>query len=242
MINYVIEKIDKIYHRPKISKFFKNKNVETFIDVGGFKGLYSDIFLKDSKKIIIFEPQLKYFKFLMNKYKKNKKVFVINNALGKKNILSKININFLESTSSLSQINNTSKWYKFKKIIFYNKLIKEKQKIRIIKLDSIKKVSQIKDISLIKIDTEGYEMNILLGAQKTLKKTKFLLIELHNNKMYKNYDKIEIKNFLIQNNFVFIKKFKFPFIPFSDHVYMNLKFNKKLWIFKLSIYIFCDNY
>ena len=228
MINYVIEKIDKIYHRPKILKFFKNKNVETFIDVGGFKGLYSDIFLKDSKKIIIFEPQLKYFKFLMNKYKKNKKVFVINNALGKKNILSKININFLESTSSLSQINNTSKWYKFKKIIFYNKLIKEKQKIRIIKLDSIKKVSQIKDISLIKIDTEGYEMNILLGAKKTLKKTRFLLLEFHNNKMYKGYDKIKIENFLIQNNFMFIKKFNFPFIPFSDRVYMNLKFNNKL--------------
>ena len=46
MINLLIEKIDKYYHRPKILNFFKDKNIDFFIDIGGFEGSYSNLFLK----------------------------------------------------------------------------------------------------------------------------------------------------------------------------------------------------
>ena len=48
--------------------------------------------------------------------------------------------------------------------------------------------------------------------------------------MYKGYDKIVIKKFLKKNNFIFVREFKFPFIPFSDCVYINSKFSKKISI------------
>ena len=119
------------------------------------------------------------------KFKSKKKVKTFNLALGQKNVNSIININFLESTSSLPKINTSSKWYLFKKFIFRNRTIKEKQKIKVKKLDSIEEILKIKQVSLIKIDT-----------------------------------------YFKRNNFIFLKKFKFPFIPFSDRIYLNSKFLK----------------
>jgi len=40
---------------------------------------------------------------------------------------------------------------------------------------------EYKDIDLIKIDVEGYEMKVLEGAQKTLENCQYLMIELNNN-------------------------------------------------------------
>ena len=37
------------------------------------------------------------------------------------------------------------------------------------------------NIDLIKIDVEGYEMEVLKGAVKTLKSVKYIMIELNNN-------------------------------------------------------------
>ena len=37
------------------------------------------------------------------------------------------------------------------------------------------------NIDLIKIDVEGYEMEVLKGAEKTLTNTQYLMIELNNN-------------------------------------------------------------
>ncbi len=226
MINILIDKIDKFYHRPRIYSFFKEKKIDCFIDIGGFEGSYSNLFLKKVSKIFIFEPQKKYFNLLKLKFYSKKKVKIFNCALGQKNMNGIININFLESTSSLSKINTNSKWYLFKKFLFRNRTIKEKQKTKIRKLDSIKEISKIKKISLIKIDTEGFEIKVLKGSQKTLQKTKFLLLEFHENQMYKNYNQNKIDHFIKSKNFIFLKKFKFPFIPFSDRIYLNSKFLK----------------
>ena len=56
----------------------KKLPIECFIDVGSHKGTYTDLFVKnfEIKKIVLFEPQEKIFKFLKKKYSKNKRVYL----------------------------------------------------------------------------------------------------------------------------------------------------------------------
>ncbi|HSY76221.1 MAG TPA: FkbM family methyltransferase, partial [Bacteroidia bacterium] len=54
--------------------------------------------------------------------------------------------------------------------------------VDIVKLDDFVKDKQIPKIDLIKIDTEGFEINVLKGAEETLKKNMpILFIEVDND-------------------------------------------------------------
>jgi len=50
-------------------------------------------------------------------------------------------------------------------------------------LDDLILSKQINSIDLIKIDTEGFELEVLLGASEVLKITKFLIVEISMSKM-----------------------------------------------------------
>ena len=49
--------------------------------------------------------------------------------------------------------------------------------IPMVTIDSL----QLDDVDMIKIDVEGYEMEVLKGASKTLEHVQYLMIELNNN-------------------------------------------------------------
>jgi hypothetical protein len=49
---------------------------------------------------------------------------------------------------------------------------------------------------MIKIDVEGYEMEVLKGATKTLETVKYLMIELNNNTKKYGSNNIEIEKYL----------------------------------------------
>ena len=57
----------------------------------------------------------------------------------------------------------------------------DKRKIQIKTLDSITNSETNLGKLGIKIDTEGFELNIILGASKTLKSTEFVLAEVRHN-------------------------------------------------------------
>ena len=61
--------------------------------------------------------------------------------------------------------------------------------IPMITIDSLK----LNDIDLIKIDVEGYEMEVLKGANKTLGNVKYLMIELNNATKKYGSNNIEIE-------------------------------------------------
>ena len=87
-------------------------------------------------------------------------------------------------------------------------------------LDKFCKKNDIKKIDLLKIDTEGHEFEVLSGATNLLKKDiEYILIEFHFSKIYKNYNKYKIEKLLKKNNYILIKKFKFPFFTFEDRIY-----------------------
>jgi hypothetical protein len=52
-----------------------------------------------------------------------------------------------------------------------------------------------------KIDVEGYEMHVLQGAEKTLERTEYLMIELNNNTKKYGSNNIEVEKYLHQKGF-----------------------------------------
>ena len=58
-------------------------------------------------------------------------------------------------------------------------------------LKNIINKEKIKKIDLVKIDTEGHELQVLQGAGNFLKKgIKYLIIEFHNSNIFLNYNPV----------------------------------------------------
>ena len=94
------------------------------------------------------------------------------------------------------------------------------ERVKVVKLDSIKEFKK-KKIDLVKIDVEGYEIEVLLGMEKILDNTKMIMIEIHRSNMYLNYDSKKIEKFLKNKGFIVIKDFKFPFLNWSDKIFIK---------------------
>ncbi|MDB9698674.1 FkbM family methyltransferase [Candidatus Pelagibacter sp.] len=228
LILFCLKIIRYYWHEPNILKSLKKLNINYIFDVGSHRGESIDYFikLKNLKKIQSFEPQKDIFLVLKKKYINNNKVILNQIALSQNENYKDFYINDLSSTSTFSRLNKKSLWLKIKnKILNKKNPIINKIKIRSLTIDKFIKQKKIKKIDLLKIDTEGHELEVLKGALKTIKehKVKFILIELHFSKMYQNYSKKKIESFLAKNNFFLLKKFKFPFLSFVDNLY---KFEK----------------
>lgn len=65
---------------------------------------------------------------------------------------------------------------------------------------------------------EGYEINVLEGGKKMMKKIKYILIE-HQFANHNNNSKINVIKFLKKNNFKKIKSFIYPMFNFRDDLY-----------------------
>ena len=218
--------IDKFVHQKKILNFFlkSNFNIRYFVDVGCHKGLYTDLFLKSFKikKIIVFEPQLKIYHYIKKKYKNVKKIKIFNLAVSNKKKILNLNLNHHDLTTTLSKFNKDSIYLKLKALLFGVKNMTFKQvKVKSVRLDSILFVKNFQKVDLLKIDTEGHELEVLKGLGKKIQKVKYILIEFHNDLIYQKYNPKKIHNYLIRNNFSLKAKFEFPFTTWEDRIYFN---------------------
>ncbi len=215
----------KIVHFLK--KKFKDKNLN-LIDIGSHKGETINLFLKNFniQKIFAFEPNIKLFNLLNKKKYDYKKVKLFNCGVGINEGNLDLNIMMDSSSSTFNTINLESKYYKKKnKIITFlsdkKNLIENKQKISIVTLSKVIKENKINTIDILKMDTEGFEFNILRGINgNDYEKIKYIYFEHHYDLMInKGYNFSDINSLLIQHNFKKIFKIKMKFRKSFEYIY-----------------------
>ena len=246
MINKIFIKILSLFinivdlqKKKKIINFFKFKFREellNIIDIGAHKGETIDLFFNNFSisKILSFEANPLISRKLEKIIKKDKyhnKINLINCGIGDKESSKNLIIFNESSSSTFNSINKDSIYYKRKEKIlsflkFNKKDIQNKLEIKIYPLSYFKEVENFKKIDILKIDTEGYELNILKGiTQKHLKKIKYIYFEHHYDLMIKkNYTYRDIKNFLNENNFYLSLKLKMNFRKTFEYIYENKKY------------------
>ena len=222
------------YYQKKWIKFLKKNKYNNFkllIDVGAHKGESIKLFSKNFviKKIISFEASPINFEYLKKKIKDNKQgynnteIVLENTALGAEDKIIEFNQFNESSSSTIKEIDKESKYYKrkFRLINFLNnKETYQKIKIKISKLKDYIEINNIKKIDFMKIDTEGYEFEILLGLENKIKIVDIIMFEHHyDNMIKKGYTFEDINKLLIKNNFNQIYKSRMPFRKTFEYIY-----------------------
>ena len=166
------------------------------------------------EKIYAFEPSKKNFIKLKEKVSKievknNVKIKIFPFGIGKKEEILQLNEITDGVSNTFNDLNIYSIYLKKKKFFttFFviKKFIKDKVHTKIICLKDFIIQEKINKIDFIKIDTEGFEFNILLGLGEDIKKVKFILFEHHyDNMIIKDYKYKDIHKLLLDHGF---KKF-----------------------------------
>ena len=172
--------------------------IDTLIDIGvgpnGTEDLYR---VFKNANLILIDP-IDEAKEYANKLSKDRKVVFIQSALGKEDNIEK-NMKLqrergFTSFLEISPINMESDYTEIKKL-------------NISKLDTLLKDKNKLGSIGIKIDTEGYELDVVLGATETLKFTKFVIAEVRHNheSLIGVYKLHEFMNVMNKNNFTLSK-------------------------------------
>ena len=222
------------FYQKKIIKFLKKNglsNINLIFDVGAHKGESINLFLKNMtvKNIISFEASPLNFKFLeinkknLEKKFPNTKITIENIALGSDDKMVTFNQFSESSSSTINDINQESEYFKrkFNLLNFRNKQnIYKSFKLKTETLDNYIKKKNFEKISFLKIDTEGYEYEILKGLKKRIEFIDTIMFEHHyDNMIVKKYTFSEINYFLKKNNFHLIYKSKMPFRKTFEYIY-----------------------
>ena len=236
MTNFLLKRIlifFDYFHKKKIIDNLKdldfNNNLKIILDVGAHEGESIELFLKNLKvdNIYSFEPSEETFKILLKNSKKLKKKFnktniiLENLAVGKAN--QNVDLNYLNETSSstIRNINTNSDYFK-KKEKYFGKLINKKIIVKQINFKEYLEKNKIEKIDLLKIDTEGYELEVLKGLGEFISNVSIILFEHHyDNMIIKDYTFSDIHKLLKDNGFRRIYKSKMPFRKSFDYIYIK---------------------
>jgi len=150
------------------------RNLGTVVDVGANTGQWSSMFLNlvTPANLIIVEPLPDAFRSLQQKFGNNSRVELHNLAIGERESVETLKITRDTTGASLLQPRDD-----MRAVIGSNWTIISEVEVKMTTLDQL--LRNVPEVSLLKIDVQGYERPVLAGAHQTLAKTKFLLIELN---------------------------------------------------------------
>ena len=146
----------------------QNKKFDLVLDIGAWCGTWAKAIEPYCKKVVAFEPDKIHFKCL-------ERNCTINCDPRQEAVGSEVkNISLTEDDfTQAKRVDSTGD-------------------IRCVTIDSL----EYDKVDVIKIDVEGYEMEVLKGATKTLENVRYLMIELNNNSKKYGSSNLEIEKFL----------------------------------------------
>jgi FkbM family methyltransferase len=154
-------------------------NLNYIVDVGANTGQWTTMLLDcvTPRKVIVIEPESGAFAKLKKHFGNNPRIDLHNVAVGDKNGTARLKITRDTTGASLLKPRE-----EMRELIGGNWTVTSEVDVPITTLDRL--LVDLAEISLLKIDVQGYENAVLAGAVRTLAKTKFLLIELNYMPQY----------------------------------------------------------
>ena len=171
-------------------------DIDTLIDVGVGSDGTPDLYKRfTGKKLILIDPLDEAEDFFKNKMQRTDAIF-FKTALGETKGNVKINVQEILGNSSILDVTD----------INFDGDPVEQRIVPINKMDEVLDGLNLGNIGL-KIDTEGYELNVIRGAKNILARSKFVIAEVrHNHASFKEGYKLH--NFVEEmhsNGFVLTK-------------------------------------
>lgn len=216
--NYLIRK----------TKIYFNKKNNCIIDIGAHKGDKTNILLKFFPNSIfyLFEPFPRYFNILKKRFNNKKNIFI-----------KKLSLSNKKGTEKFFYTDN--KIYQEGFSLLKNDYLDKHIVVKTIKLDDCFFKN---NISIIKIDAEGNEPNILNGGIKTIKKNLPIIFietsDFTHNKIEHFFKKIKYKIYVYEY-FIFNNKVK-NYAQLGIIKENNIYIIKQSDRFKLRCYISYD--
>tara|TARA_B110001454_G_scaffold37426_1_gene36933 strand:+ start:2770 stop:3498 length:729 start_codon:yes stop_codon:yes gene_type:complete len=215
--------INNIAAAVELEDLVKDLHFETVIDVGSNKGQFILLIEKlfKNKTIYSFEPISEILEKQKEFFKDKKNLFYYNLGIGKKSEKKKFYITNRKDSSSFLKVEHNIKGNNDYKI-------EEEREINIKSLDEVMSDRGILAPILMKIDVQGFELEVLKGAFNLLEKIKYIIIEVSYDELYSKQPlENAITMYLSSKNFKIIKKnsniYKIPNSNFSqvDVLYKN---------------------
>lgn len=177
------------------------KKIKGIIQVGANNGQEVDLFLRFSKKLILFEPIPKLATELRRKYS-GFQVFAM--ALGSSDGEMSLFLasNNGESSSLLPPTGH--------KILYPGITFKEQIQVPVRKFATLvkKQEIQVSDFNVLVADTQGYDLEVLKGFESHILNMDLIVLEYINSNLYENdSDLIAIQEYLQSFNFNLVETF-----------------------------------
>jgi FkbM family methyltransferase len=155
------------------------KGLRYVVDVGANVGQWANALLElvSPEKLIMIEPGPAVFARLQERFAGKPEVDLHNVAIGETNGVTTLRVTRDSTGASILPSRDA-----MKELIGGNWTVENEVECPLRTLDSL--LAAVPEISLLKIDVQGYEKETLAGATQTLAKTRFLLIELNYMPQY----------------------------------------------------------
>jgi FkbM family methyltransferase len=218
-----IENLIVKYQNFKILKFLNEKNIENILDVGGHHAEFYKAFIEnniDFSSYIIFEPFPESFE-IINKIE-DSRLKKFNLGVGEKKSSMTFNVSEWETSNTFSEVDVNTFKNKLKKVIYRTDPYITKLEVQVDSLDNIC-LKLEKTFDVLKIDVEGFELNVLKGANLLLSSNliRYIVIEIQKEGSYLDYSPLEIEKYLDNKGFKLEKTFKILGLGIEDRIYKN---------------------